>query len=133
MLDYSTAMRQSPSSIAYLALMAAMQSIGTDAFRPLDRLAWMSNIDLVTNRMWKECRAMAQSSSAAKHAFLCCSAVSPSTPGSPSTPPVPPEAHITGHHPYLDVLSIASSRVCATSNCLSPVSSMFDEFQCSNR
>jgi len=47
MLDYSMAL-QSPSSIAYVALLTAMQNLSTGAFHPLDRLSWMQNIAMVT-------------------------------------------------------------------------------------
>jgi len=133
MLDYSTALQQSPSSIAYAALMAAKQSIGTDAFRPLDRLAWTSNIDMVTNRKWKDYRATSRLSSAPKkEVFHCCSAMSSSTADSPVTSSIQLEKNINGSHPYRNVLSIASSRECMTNNYMSPVSSMLEGFQCGN-
>jgi len=132
MLDYSTAMRQSPSSIAYLALMAAMQSIGTDAFRPLDRLAWMSNIDVVTNRKWKDHRASSRPSSASKKIFHYCSAVSSSSPGLPVTSSTQLEEKCNGHNPCLNMRSVASSRECMSSHHISPVSSMLDDYQCGN-
>ena len=47
MVDYSMAL-QRPSTIAYAALVTAMQAIDVDAFHPLDRLAWKQNIALVT-------------------------------------------------------------------------------------
>lgn len=55
MLDYSTAIRSSPSSIAHAALMTAMESASSSAssssstdFHPLDRMAWLRNIAMVT-------------------------------------------------------------------------------------
>jgi len=57
MLDYSTAIRSSPSSIAHAALMTAMESASSSSgassssstnFHPLDRMAWFRNIAMVT-------------------------------------------------------------------------------------
>jgi len=117
MLDYSTALRQSPSSIAYEALMAAMQSIGTDGFLPLDRLAWIGNIDLVTNSKPKDCGAPTRPIPALSKLVPWCSAVSSSTPGSP----------LPSSIQYLDMLSIADSKQYVTEHA-SPVSSMLDDF-----
>ena len=46
-LDYKLA-RRPPSLLAYAALLTAMQDVGASAFHPMDRLAWMRNISLVT-------------------------------------------------------------------------------------
>jgi len=56
MLDYSTAIRSSPSSIAHTALMTAMKSVSSSVssttttanFHPLDRMTWLRNIAMVT-------------------------------------------------------------------------------------
>eukprot|EP00578_Thalassiosira_sp_NH16_P017964 CAMPEP_0181107562 /NCGR_PEP_ID=MMETSP1071-20121207/17155_1 /TAXON_ID=35127 /ORGANISM="Thalassiosira sp., Strain NH16" /LENGTH=342 /DNA_ID=CAMNT_0023191091 /DNA_START=266 /DNA_END=1294 /DNA_ORIENTATION=- len=47
-LDYSTALRSSPSSVAYTALLAAMSKMDGNIFHLLDRLAWTHNIGMVT-------------------------------------------------------------------------------------
>jgi len=47
MLDYNMAL-QTSSSIAYAALLMAMSSMSSEVFHPLDRLAWMQNITMVT-------------------------------------------------------------------------------------
>lgn len=50
-LDYSTALRSSPSSVAYAALFTAMSNMDGDIFHPLDKLAWLQNISMATGLM----------------------------------------------------------------------------------
>lgn len=127
--DYATALTQSPSSLAYAALMAALPSLGTDAFRPLARLTWMSNIDTVTHRTWAAGGAASRASAAPKHVRHCGSIASLSTLGSPVTASGRPEENMHGHRPQLDELSLASgSTGCETISYLSPISSMLDDF-----
>jgi len=132
MLDYATALRQSPSSIAHAALMTAMQSIGSDAFRPLDRLTWMSDIDMVTGSKWTDCSVEPWPSSASEEEVVrCCRTVSSSAtaPVSPIPSSMRPEEKSGGLRPYLDMLFVASSREFVTDNYSSPVSSMLNSFQ----
>jgi len=131
MLDYSTALEQSPSSIAYAALITAMQSMGTDVFFPLDRLAWINNIEIATNRKRENSGATTRQSSVSKKVVHQRNVTLSSISGSPVASSIQPEENMNAHHPYLDILSIANSRQCAT-NYLSPISAMLDNFEYEN-
>jgi len=117
--DYSVALRRSPSSIAYEALMAAMRDAGAGMFRPLHRLAWMSDIDTVMSRKWTDRVDASPSSPASVKALHCSSAASSLATGTPVTSFRQLEENIERHRPYLDAL--------VTGNNLSPVSSMLDD------
>ncbi|KAL7533554.1 hypothetical protein ACHAXR_005307 [Thalassiosira sp. AJA248-18] len=56
MMDYSMAIQQSPSAIAYASLLASLKSLGVDDFHPLDRMAWMQNIAMVTDMHNSDCK-----------------------------------------------------------------------------
>ena len=57
MLNYGMAFRNH-SSIAYAALLTAMNSMDPNVFHPLDRLAWMKNIDMVMGMKTSDTRVL---------------------------------------------------------------------------